>query len=382
MHSPRQARSVLFLSIQVREVPMEPAAKPGGYIGKGQVVRRRVQLIGLVAFLILLVGCGGSNPAGDVSAATSRRDASDNPAQDRKPAIQVREFTVMHDGVRVRVREKTLSESESVGRILVLLPSASYCTQPNWDLQLAGYSVMDFFASKGWRVVAIDLPGYGDSDDPPNPMQFGAAEATKWVDSVIKQVVEEHDVETVDLLGWSWGAQVTGRYAQEFPHRVRRLVLYGFTFAKRIPKDALPAEYLDKPFRKLTREFAMSDFVAGCYDPSVADAYATACLAADDQVPTGPLIDYVNRLPIVDPKRLTMPCLVICGQFELESPADMKGSMHEFFTSRRRDLESFCQSLPIKNGGLVIVPGGGHAVHLEKPAHDWLRAVESFLDDP
>jgi pimeloyl-ACP methyl ester carboxylesterase len=361
---------------------MEPTVKPGGYIAKTQLVRRRVQPVGLVAFVVLLVGCGGCNPAGDVSAATSRRDASDNPAQDRKPAIQVREFTVVHDGVRVRVREKTLGESGSVGRILVLLPSASYCTQPNWDLQFAGHSVMDFFASEGRLVVAIDLPGYGQADDPPNPMQFGAAEATEWVDSVINQVVEEHAVDRVDMLGWSWGAQVAGRYAQEFPHRVRRLVLYGFTYAKRIPKDALPAGYLDKPFRKLTREFAMSDFVSGCYDPSVADAYATACLAADDQVPTGPLTDYVNRLPIVDPTRLTMPCLVICGQFELEPPTETNGTMHEFFASRRSDLESFCQSLPNKTGGLVIVPGGGHAVHLEKPAHDWLRSVESFLDSP
>ncbi len=322
-----------------------------------------------MALILIHSSCSDSAAGQGIGPATlsSRPDAE---------KIVTREFKTRSGSISVHVRIKRLEESAlDKPRVLLLLPSATYSTRPNWDLQFGDYSVMNFFAKAGWTVVAVDLPGYGQSDDPPDPATFGAVESVKYIDSVLDQLAKELRIESVDLLGWSWGAQAAGRYAQENPNRVRRLVLYGFTFEKRWPERVLPA----KPFRQIVRKGAMADFVDGCFESRVPEAYADACLSADKEAPSGPINDYVNRLPVVDPKSLTMPVLVISGQYEVEQPKSIRGDHRGFFAARRKDLEEFCRRLPGGKNTLKIIPGGGHAVHLEKPAMTWKNTVRAFL---
>jgi len=325
-----------------------------------------------IALVLIQFGCSNST---EQETDPHGRMAAPNTAKQ----IISRDFKIERNGISVHVRIKQLEQSaSSPPKVLLLLPSATYSTEPNWDLQFADYSVMEFFAKSGWTVVATDLPGYGQSDDPRNPATFGAIESVQYIDSVIDHLAEELRIETVDLLGWSWGAQAAGRYAQEHPNRVRHLVLCGFTFERRFPESALPPD----SFRKIVRDGAMTDFIEGCFESGVPEAYADACLMADKEVPSGPINDYVNRLPVVDPDSLTMPVLVICGQYEVEQPKSMKGDHQEFFRARREDLEEFCKRLPAGNSTLEIIPGGGHAVHLEKPAMTWRSNVKAFLERP
>jgi len=329
-------------------------------------MKQPIKLLSVI-LIVALLGCSN----GKTSPSTSK--SSENTGS----KLLVVSFNVTHNNLTMCVQSKRLESTEaSPTNTLVLLPSATYSTAPNWDLQFAHSSIMDYFAESGWVVFAIDLPGYGKSSDPPIPETFGAIEAVEYIDAVVDHIAEAYKTDSVNLVGWSWGAQAAGHYANKHPERVRKLVLYGFNHQNRLPIDMLP----QTPCRKIDFEGAKSDFVKGCYEQGIPEAYAAAVLESDDAAPSGPINDYVNRLPLVDPDQLPMPTLVICGQFELEQPPNEVGDYREFFEKRKRDLEEFCQRLPKGHKTIEIIDGGGHAVHLEKPRDKWRLSVLAFLE--
>ena len=53
-----------------------------------------------------------------------------------------------------------------------------------------------------------------------------------------------------------------------------------------------------------------------CAEPRVVDAFADAILALDDSMPNGTYIDMCSKLPVVDPAQITMPTLILRGQYD------------------------------------------------------------------
>ncbi len=326
-------------------------------------------LISIFALVTLaLHGCGSSAPIPS--------PVSFGPAEEQDSRQTTLETTwIEHAEVRMALHCKRLGTTPLAGaRSILLLPSATYPTLPNWDLSHPGCSVMESFAQAGWVVFAVDLPGYGESDDPGTPGTFGAQDAAEYVHRAVSEIRSKSGVSKLSLIGWSWGAQVAGVYAASHPDEVDKLVLYGFTHNLRVPAEHLE----DQPFRTISKDGAMSDFIEGCSDPELREAYSNAVVAADERAPRGALYDFVKRLPLVDPTALTMPLLVLSGEYEIGLPPGMDRTYAPFFQERREDLEAFCDSAGVE---LVEIPGGGHIVHLEQPKA-WLEAVHSFLDDP
>ncbi len=165
----------------------------------------------------------------------------------------------------------------------------------------------------------------------------------------------------VDLVGWSWGSQVAALYAQEHPQHTGRVVLYGTRWQ---PYEAAPDAPQER-FRATTLEDAKADFIDGCCDPTLVEAYAKAAFAADPKSPNGVFRDYFENLPIIAPAALTVPTLIIAGE-------------HEAATSMG-DIAALFQALATTDKQLAVIPGGGHAVHLENGRHRWRSTVLSFL---
>lgn len=80
-------------------------------------------------------------------------------------------------------------------------------------------------ADAGWRAVAPDLPGFGDS--PPFPGGGGT-----WSDHVaaLDDFVAEHDLAPVALVAHDWGGLIGLRWAAERPYALRALVVSGTGF--------------------------------------------------------------------------------------------------------------------------------------------------------
>ena len=124
--------------------------------------------------------------------------------------------------------------------------------------------------------------------------------------------------------GISSGALRAALFAQRHPDRVARLALDAFVWTgegaptlverrKKLP-DSSPRKR-----RPIDRAFVHSIFARDhpdCAEQRVVDAFADAILALDDSMPNGTYIDMCSKLPVVDPARITVPTLVLRGQYD------------------------------------------------------------------
>lgn len=90
--------------------------------------------------------------------------------------------------------------------------------------------LMPHLASR--RVVAVDTPGYGGSDGPPEPVAFEAY-ATAIADALERIAPDA----PVDLFGYHTGALIATEIAAQRPFLVRRMVLIGVPFFEGAERD-------------------------------------------------------------------------------------------------------------------------------------------------
>lgn len=115
------------------------------------------------------------------------------------------------ENLRVHFRE---AGEGPVALLLHGFPNSSYL----WR------DVIPAVANAGWRAVAPDLPGYGDSP-------LGDSTGT-WEEHVaaLDAFVDEHELAPVALVVHDWGGLIGLRWACEHPEKVRALVLSGTGF--------------------------------------------------------------------------------------------------------------------------------------------------------
>ena len=162
------------------------------------------------------------------------------------------------------------------------------------------------------------------------------------------------------VYGISSGALRAALFAQRHPDRVSRLALDAFVWTgKGAPtleqrRKKLP-EFLATKRRPIDRAFVHSIFQRDHPDtaePRVVDAFADAILALDDSMPNGTYIDMCSKLPVVDPVRITMPTLILRGQYDGIAGFD--------------DLIEFFKRLPHPDKQFSVIAGVSHASFQQK----------------
>jgi pimeloyl-ACP methyl ester carboxylesterase len=178
------------------------------------------------------------------------------------------------------------------------------------------------------------------------------------------------------MYGISSGALRAALFAERHPARVRRLALDAFVWTGRGSptladrRKRLP-EYQARNRRPIDRAFVHSIFTRdhpGTADDEVVEAFADAILALDDSVPTGTYVDMCARLPLVDPARLTMPTLIMRGQFDGIASVD--------------DLLDFFARLPNPDKQFAVMPGIAHASLQQKNYRLVHHILHSFFSQP
>src|SRR3954467_3417723 len=231
-------------------------------------------------------------------------------------------------GVKVKLflwQKANAAGTAKKGTVL-FVHGSSMASQPTFDLTVPGRpdsSVMDWFASRGFDTWTMDHEGYGRSDksrpiscDIPN----GADDLEAGTDYILKATGEKKLL----VYGISSGALRAALFAQRRPERVARLALDAFvwtgegspTLAERTKK--LP-EFTAVNRRPIDRAFVRSIFARdhpGTADEATIEAFATAILALDDSVPTGTYVDMCSNLPLVDPVKISVPTLILRGEFD------------------------------------------------------------------
>ena len=251
-------------------------------------------------------------------------------------------------------------------------------SQPTFDLSVPGRpdsSVMDWFAERGFVCWCVDMEGYGRSDKSRDiycDIANGAADLAAATDYILAT----RGVESFLTYGISSGALRAALFAQNHPERVKRLALDAFvwtgagapTLEQRRKK--LP-EFIANKRRPIDRAFVRSIFSrdhADCADANTVEAFADAILALDDSMPNGTYIDMCSRLPVVDPLKITVPTVVLRGQFDGIAGFD--------------DLLSFFKLLPHPDKQFTVLNGISHASFQQKNYKMVYQILHAYFTQP
>jgi len=230
-----------------------------------------------------------------------------------------------------------------------------------------GGAIVDGLAGVGLPPVLVDLPGHGRYAGETDPERFTLASTLDLVEAVGEW--------PADLVGYSMGARIALHFAVSHPELVRRLVLEAgspglATDAERAERraadTALAARAVDEGMlafaefwegqpifetrRALTEHVVVSQRALRLRNDPASLAAALKGLG------TGALPGLWEALP-----GLTTPTLVLVGALD-----------RKFVGIASRMAEA------LPDARLVVVPGVGHTVHLERPT-EWLEAVTGFL---
>lgn len=289
--------------------------------------------------------------------------------------VQGTQHWVLQDEVRLFLWEKYQGSPQGKP-VLVLAHGSATAGRETFDLKVPGhpeYSLMDFLARQGFDVFAPDMRGFGSSTKPEGHITTEQAAAD--FKAVVDFICKLRGVPQVQLLAWSWGTQYGGQFVMAHPELVQRYASYAQMHAKSPDLEARRsrlATFQRAPYIRITEQGWKLRFHSltpeTVNDPVVMDAFAKAAALVELKSPTGPQVDLLTRQPLVDATKITVPTLMIHGQYD--DVADLDGLL-PFFTA-----------LPNPDKQYVVVPEGGHMLHLQKGHARFQRAVADWFTLP
>jgi len=291
--------------------------------------------------------------------------------------IQGQEHWVEKGNVKLFLWQKPVADSEKKGTVL-FVHGSSMASQATFDLAVEGRpdsSVMDWFARRGYEAWSVDMEGYGRSSkhrDINCDISNGADDLAAASDYILRT----RNSGPLHVYGISSGALRAAMFAERHPERVKRLALDAFvwtgegspTLAERSKKLA---EFKANNRRPIDRAFVHSIFNRdhpGTAEDKVVNAFADAILSLDDSVPTGTYVDMCSKLPVVDPKKILAPTIIMRGEYDGIAGLD--------------DLISFFKLLPNTDKQFAILPGIAHASFQQKNYLMVYHILHSFFSQP
>jgi len=282
------------------------------------------------------------------------------------------EHWVDNGKIRLYVWEK-YAGSPAGKPVVVLCHGSATAGKESFDLEVPGkpdYSLMNVLAQRGFDVFAPDVIGFGRSTHPEGHMT--TMEASQDLNAVVDYVLKLRGVKKVNLLGWSWGTQYGGMFVMAHPEKVERYISYAQMhlnspdIAKRRPRvDVFRKNaYISIPEAGWKPRF-YSMTPAEANDTAVVDAYAKAAVQVETKSPTGPQLDMVTIMPMINPRLMLVPTMIIHGQYD--DVADLGG------------LLPFFRGLPNPAKQYVVVPDAGHMMHLQKGHRAFQHHVIGFF---
>src|SRR5689334_7923951 len=278
---------------------------------------------------------------------------------------------------RLFLWEKYVDSPEGKPAVL-FVHGSSMASRPTFDLAVPGRpdsSAMDWFARRGFACWSVDMEGYGRSDKT-RDIYCDIANGADDLAAATDYIAKTRGVESFLTYGISSGALRAAMFAQRHPDRVARLALDAFvwtgegapTLEQRRKK--LP-EFMATRRRPIDRAFVRSIFARDhpdCAEPRVVEAFADAILALDDSMPNGTYIDMCSKLPVVDPAMITMPTLILRGQYDGIAAFD--------------DLIEFFKRLPNPDRQFSVMAGISHASFQQKNYLTVYHILHAFFTPP
>lgn len=287
-------------------------------------------------------------------------------------------WTTRDGGVKLFLFNKNAGNLTETRGTILFVHGSSMAGQPTFDLQVAGRpysSAMDYFAHLGYDCWSVDMEGYGRSTkdrDNNAPISQGAEDCY----AAALYIQKLRGARPLMVYGISSGALRAAMFAERHPDMVARLALDAFvwtgdgspTLAER--KKKLP-DFININRRPMSKAFIHSVFDRDHPDTAernVIDAFAEAVVALDDSVPTGTYIDMCTKLPVVNPENITVPTLIMRGEFDGIASIE--------------DLLAFFAILPNPDKQFSVMAGISHASFQQKNYMMVYHILASFYAQP
>jgi pimeloyl-ACP methyl ester carboxylesterase len=288
------------------------------------------------------------------------------------------EHWVRKGDIRLFLWQKKASPRVPHAGTVFFVHGSSMASQPTFDLQVPGRpysSAMDWFSDQGFDTWTMDNEGYGRSDKQ-REINFDISNGADDLAVGSQYVLQRTGGDKLLMYGISSGALKAALFTQRHPERVAKLALDAFvwtgegspTLEQR--KKKLP-EFLAKNRRPIDRAFVHSIFQRdhpGTADEATVNAFADAILTLDDSMPTGTYVDMCSKLPLVDPRKITVPSIILRGEHDGIASLD--------------DLIEFFKLLPNMNKQFSVMAGISHASFQQKNYMMVYRILHSFFTLP
>lgn len=311
-------------------------------------------------------------------------------------AIETTDYRVAsgENGLEALVRNKRRAGA-SGGPNVLFIHGATYPSTVMFDYPVSGASWMDWLAARGHDCWCVDLPGYGGSARPAE-MEMSAdanqpivrtAMAERVVGRVIDFIRAERRVERLSLVGYSWGSAIAGGVASRMSEKIDRLVLAGALWC-RVGTAGIAVEGPLGAYRRVTADQIVRRWTlnldeaqkAAIAPPERFRAWAEAAVATDPRsgeseppslrAPAGVVQDvadhWLQNDPTYDPGRITVPTLVVVGEWDQE-------------TTPEQGREVFARLTAVPEKRYTVIGRGTHSLLLEEHRHALYHTVADFL---
>jgi 3-oxoadipate enol-lactonase len=259
--------------------------------------------------------------------------------------------------VKATVNGIQMGYTDSGSGTPVLLVHGYPLNKSMWDAQVAELS-------KGFRVIAPDLRGHGESDAPQGTYSMDA------IADDLNALLDHLKVDKAVVVGFSMGGYATFAFYRKYANKVKALVL-----ADTRPQADTPEA---KQGREDTAQTVIKDGVAGVATVTAPRMLAPTTVQGRADVVervksimastsvngyVGDLRGLASRPDSTDTlSKIDVPTLVIVGEQDVVTPV--------------ADSETMAKT--IKGAKLAKVPNAGHLAPLEQPA-DFNKALVEFL---
>lgn len=249
------------------------------------------------------------------------------------------------------------------GPDVVLVHGLGLSSMKTWTFQVPELA-------KHFRIHTYDVRGFGESDNPSG--KFSVQQHAYDLHELLKSL----QLENVILVGFSMGGWISLQFILDHPENVCGLVLSCTTSglrpdgARRFVERADRVEQLG--MGAVVDEQIRNTFDAGTREkrPDLISFYRKNFLDSKENNPKSYATMFrALSVPNVTPQlsRITCPTLIMCGGADQgitrgNTPTDASEILHE----------------GIRNSKVVVIPNGGHYVHLEKP-EEWNKEVIQFV---
>lgn len=223
-----------------------------------------------------------------------------------------------------------------------------------WGANIQAFAPVHQFLEKHFKVWSIDFPGFGESEEPPEPWTVG--DYTNMLEKFLKKLGIEEPI----LIGHSFGGRVSIKYASSRP--VRKIILVDSAGIKPKRKPSYYAKvYTYKAFKNLLKLPIINR-----YEQEVLSKVKKKLGSADYKNVSGIMQQTMVKVVNEDLRHhlpsINAPTLLVWGELDDATPVE-DGKL----------MESM-----IPDAGLVVLKNAGHYAYLDK-RNEFLVIIDSFL---